>query len=300
MAISDSVKTDLLFKKVAFGVTETNTGKSPSEESIASPATILSTQVWQQADKIPTGAIAVPDIVEAHDTGVFLVRDPTVTSGKTWLAIRDPEFGLEDNNRLHDFIPFTVGPSYEVKIFTKDDLSGRLLPNTANEEWIFDYSAGVLFFPNNLPTSVTTDTLYITGYRYIGKKGVGSDESTTPQKQSVTLTYRTQTLALNQVEQFILPTGGMFVVQNLEVDVACKVECHTTSAYADKNPYVFLATDTHKSDDGSYVSNGNVYYGPRFITLMNLENPSSGASYWRITQLKGTGSINLTITVVAL
>ena len=41
----------------------------------------------------------------------------------------------------------------------------------------FDYSSGVLTFPNNVPASLTTNDIYIEGYRYIGPMGVSGGGS---------------------------------------------------------------------------------------------------------------------------
>jgi hypothetical protein len=293
MAVSDATKVDLLTKKVLYGVSDTSPNKAPGEESIASPISVLSTQVWQKADLIPTlQAAAVTDIVESHIAGVFLVKDPTVPAGTAWLAVRNATAGINDNNRLRDFIPFTVAPSYEAKVYTGTPFASgnRLLPNTSGNEWIFDYTSGVLTFLNALPAGANAP-LYLTGFRYIGPKGVGSS-STAPEAQF--LTYITPSLIRNQFVTFTLPTGTPFVLQDVSVDFDAKVECHSSSQYSDPNPYGFIATSSHLKDDGSYVSNGVTYYGPRFITLMNTESPSSGVTHWKITN---TGTVEAVITL---
>ena len=60
MAILDSAKVDLLFKKL-FGVakTDTPTNKGASNESIASPAINRGDKIWTQASSIPGTAAAV-------------------------------------------------------------------------------------------------------------------------------------------------------------------------------------------------------------------------------------------------
>lgn len=175
MAIGDSSKLDLLWKRVGYGVTETSSGKNAIEESIASPYIILGNQVWQEGDKIPNPASEIANVVEA--VSIQLIADPTVASKNSWLAVRDFPTGITTANRLGDFIPFTVAPSYEVKLYSDSAKTQRLLPGTSGFEWVFDYSAGVVWFANALPGGVTT--LYLTGYRYIGKKGVGSSSGGT-------------------------------------------------------------------------------------------------------------------------
>lgn len=303
MAINDSTKTDLLFKKVMYGVADTSTQKAPNEENITSPYAILSTQVWQEADAIPAGARAVARIVESHvdGNGAFLIRDPTVTTGTTWLVVRNLTDGPIASNRLRDFIPFTVDPSYEVRVYSQENQGGRLLPGTPDKEWIFDYAAGVLYFPSGIPTDAGNPPhMFITGYRYIGKKGVGASGNTGGAPTVSNITFITNSLGYDQFQNFTLDTGTMFVLQKIEVDGPCRIECHTTSSYNDTNPYIFVATDSHRVDDGSYTSNGQTYYGPRFITLMNLESPSSGKSFWKVTQASTGPAKPITIKVAAV
>jgi hypothetical protein len=69
MAISDTSKIDLLYKKL-FGVTKTDTAtnKSPSNEAIASPTLIRGDKVWTQASGIPAVAADTPGIVQGYLT----------------------------------------------------------------------------------------------------------------------------------------------------------------------------------------------------------------------------------------
>ncbi len=66
MAVSQAQIVDLLYKQ-AFGVTKTDTAqnKSPSNESIPSPALNRGDTAWTQADAIPNPAAAVANVVQA-------------------------------------------------------------------------------------------------------------------------------------------------------------------------------------------------------------------------------------------
>ena len=178
MAISDSAKVDLLYKKY-FGVTKTDlpANKSPSNESIASPALLRGDIVWQQATSIPPTAAAVTDVVQAYQTTsrIQCVADTTSTP----ISSVYPSW----KTNLTDWIPPEFGSTYFVKVYA--DTAGAADPTSTGTqlsdsgiagvgEWNFDYSAGVLnFIGGTIPAALTAaKVVFITGYRYIGTKGV--------------------------------------------------------------------------------------------------------------------------------
>lgn len=176
MAILDTEKVDFLWKKIIFGVTKTAGAlvKFGSNETIASPAPVLPSSVWKDGDDIPAEP-AVSAIVLDH-TGSSRIRattDPTSPANQTWLATST--FGDVDS-RLTAFIPPTFGSGYAVKVFVGDPQAGgtRIFPDTTNEEFVFDYSAGVLIFTGNIPAGVAASGIYLELYRYGGATGVGS------------------------------------------------------------------------------------------------------------------------------
>ena len=106
MAISDSQKVDLLYKKL-FGVAKTDLpgNKGLANEATASPTLNRGDKVWTQAGDIPTTPAAVPGIVQAYLTTsrIECTADATSTlvsgvypSWKTnltdWIT---PEFGAD-------------------------------------------------------------------------------------------------------------------------------------------------------------------------------------------------------------
>ena len=184
MAISDSQKIDLLYKKL-FGVakTDTSANKSPSNESIASPAFVRNDKMWFQSASIPGTAANVVGIVRPYLTTerIALAADTTTTPVSnvypTW------------KSNLTDWIPPEFGSTYFVKVYAEN--GGNLDP-TANTslsdagiggvgEWNFDYQSGVLnFIGGTIPAVLTgsasqTKVLYLTGYRYVGVIGVPTD-----------------------------------------------------------------------------------------------------------------------------
>lgn len=185
MAISDTQKVDYLWKKLGYGVAKTDTieFKRAYNESISSPLLMRGDLVWQRADDVPTIIpTASTDVVEIYDdsgTGsatVECVEDVTATNNRTW------------KTNLTDWIPPEFGSTYLVKIYV-DDINWPTPQTTGtpligagsgnDDEWFFDYQAGILhFIGTNLPTAIASGvadkSIYISGARYIGPKGVGS------------------------------------------------------------------------------------------------------------------------------
>ena len=178
MAISDSAKVDLLYKK-AFGVAKTDlsTLKSPSNESIASPALLRGDNVWQQATSIPATAAALTGIVQSYNSTSRI--QCTADNTSTPISSVYPTW----KTGLTDWIPPEFGSTYFVKVYV--DNTGASDPSSTGTqifdagiggvgEWNFDYQSGVLnFIGGTIPASLTSSKfIFIMGYRYIGSKGV--------------------------------------------------------------------------------------------------------------------------------
>jgi len=178
MAVSQSQIIDLLYKE-AFGVTKTDTAtnKSPSNESIPSPALNRGDTQWTQSDQIPGTAAAVAGVVQAY-LGVDAIEctadNTTVPVGgiyPTWVT------------NLTYWIPAEFGSTYNVQIWV--DSPGVANPTATGTQifadgsggtgqWFYNYQSGVLnFIGETIPASLTAGkVLYVVGYRYIGLVGV--------------------------------------------------------------------------------------------------------------------------------
>jgi hypothetical protein len=178
MAIAQAQYVDLLVKQL-YGVakTDTSTIKSPSNESIASPALIRGDTQWTQSDQIPGTAAAVANVVQAY-TGVNAVQcspdTTTVPVGgvyPTWLT------------NLTNWIPQEFGSTYVVQAWV--DSPGVANPTLTGTqifasgsggtgEYYYDNIAGLLnFIGGTIPAVLTSSkVIYIVGYRYIGLVGV--------------------------------------------------------------------------------------------------------------------------------
>ena len=187
MAISDTQKVDLLWKKVGFGKmkTDTNASKFAPNEANASDFIIKSTQIWAQDSSIPaTIPSANSSVVNVYLDSVSgateFVEDGTATDNRTW------------KTNITNWIPPTFGATYQLKVYaapsgTSDpQTNGTQLFETGSgndDQWYFDYQSGILnFIGTNLPTAIGTGTsnvLYAAGAKYVGTFGVTTDTSST-------------------------------------------------------------------------------------------------------------------------
>ena len=179
MAISDNQKIDFLWKKIGYGVAKTdqNSVKAATNEAVSSPLLIRGDQIWAYSDSIPqvfpadttTYVEIYNDSINGEDA-VQTVEDNTSTANRTW------------KTNLVDWVPVEFGAAYQVQVYAA--AAGASDPQTSgtrlfaagsgnNDEWFFDYKAGVLnFIGSNLPTSVNgTNVIYICGARYVGPTG---------------------------------------------------------------------------------------------------------------------------------
>ncbi len=204
MTISDTDKIDFLWKKVIFGVTKTASGasKSGANESIASPQVVNPAFIWSDSDQIPgtppTSTSAVVQVYTAANR-IHMTNDPSAPVNQTWLATTTA--GVL-NTLVGEFIPPLFGPGYVVQAYVGDPNSGpaaRIFQDTVNEEWVFDYAAGVLTFLGNIPAaktatigsgtvSVSTHGVYIIAYRYVGTVGGGGTSGDFVAKDGDTMT----------------------------------------------------------------------------------------------------------------
>ena len=182
MAVSDNQKVDYLWKKLAYGVskTDTNSNKLAPNESISSPLLLRGDKVWAEAGSIPASQPASnTSIVSVYSTSlpVEAVEDNTSTANRTW------------KTNITDWIPPEIGSTYQVKVYihTSGDAANAssgtqvfAVGSGNNDEWFFDYQSGVLhFIGTNLPNGVnfTGKSVYVAGAKYSGTMGVGTSNA---------------------------------------------------------------------------------------------------------------------------
>jgi hypothetical protein len=186
MAILDTEKVDFLWKRILYGVTKTAGAltKFASNETIPSPLPVLPSSIWRDASQItttPPGASTTSIAVMTGASRVRMTTDPTAPN-VAWFATSTFN---DITTRQIDFIPPTFGVGYAAKVWIGDPQVGpaaRILPDQTNEEFVFDYAAGVLNFVATVPAnktatvgsgsvSVASHGVYIEVFRYIGVKG---------------------------------------------------------------------------------------------------------------------------------
>ena len=117
-----------------------------------------------------------------------------------------------------------------------------------------------------------------------------------------TKTYETGEIASRAQAKFYLELGASVLLHSLSVSVPMTVEAFETPDYTDTNPYVFIPTDSHLSDDGStLLANGEIVFNRRYTILTNQESPKLDNIYFRITNNSDiASSTTLTIQYLTL
>ena len=185
MAITDAKKVDYLWKKLGYGATktDTNAAKKAPNEAIASPLLIRGDNTWNQASSIPgTMPGATAGVVTVFPTSGprETTNDGTAAANRTW------------KTGLTDWIPPEIGSTYQVKIYIHTASNAGSAASSGdqvfatgsgnNDEWFFDYQSGVLHFIGaNLPNGIsfTGKSVYVSGARYTGQKGLQNLSTTT-------------------------------------------------------------------------------------------------------------------------
>ena len=256
MAISDTQKVDYLFKKVGYTLskTDTATAKSPANESIPSPLITRGDYVWQQSSSIPSTIPAANSSVitiysDALSDTVKATVDSTATANRTWLT------------GLTNWIDPSFGSTYQAKVYVVE--SGTTNPQTSgyqlfadgsgnNDSWYFDYSSGVLNFPdtnlpyyaNGLAVSFTGKSIFVSGARYTGATGLANIALQTTYSNAVTFNSNVNANA-NLIVSNALTVNGNITTGNL-------------STVGNVTAYRFYGDGSQLTNVGSNYSNANV------------------------------------------
>lgn len=183
MAISDTQKVDLLYKKIAWAATKTDTNppKEAYNEANPSPLLIRGDTLWQLSASIPASIpSATSSVVQVYKDGGGAGYTATVEC--TELAVTDNRTW---STGLTNWIDPQFGSTYFAKVYV--DTAGSTTPQTTgtalqaaglnDDQWYFDYQSGILnFIGSNLPASIATGitgkSVFVSGARYIGPTGV--------------------------------------------------------------------------------------------------------------------------------
>ena len=169
MAISDSQKVDLLWKKVGFGKakTDTNAQKKAPNESVVSDLIIKPAEVWSDVGSIPSTIPSSNTTVLRIYTELETTEDSSATNNRTW------------KTNTTNWVPPKFGATYQLKVYVDSAGSGNPASNGTqlfetgsgnNDEWYFDYQSGTLnFIGSNLPSGVSDgNSIFVSGARYQG------------------------------------------------------------------------------------------------------------------------------------
>lgn len=131
-----------------------------------------------------------------------------------------------------------------------------------------------------------------TGRTYWGDGGAGAKIE---RKQ---WNYEIADLPAGAFHEFDIDIGIASIVYNLTVNRPVLVEVYSTALKNETNPYTFLPTLGHLSDDGTVLLNdGSVIQQRQYSIFANQESPVQNKVYGRISNIDGVaGNVSLSIT----
>jgi len=297
MAISDTQKVDYLFKKVGYTLskTDTATAKSPANESIPSPLITRGDYIWQQSSSIPStipgaNSSVITIYSDALSDTVKATVDSTATANRTWLT------------GLTNWIDPSFGSTYQAKVYVVE--SGTTNPQTSgyqlfadgsgnNDSWYFDYSSGVLNFPdtnlpyyaNGLAVSFTGKSIFVSGARYTGATGLANIALQTSYSNTVTFNSNVNANA-NLIVSNVLTVNGNITTGNLST------VGNVTASYYYGSGQFLTGIST-----GSTYSNSNVAaYLPTYSGNISAYNINANLITTSISAFGSNASININPT----
>lgn len=196
-------KEDLSFKTL-LNKRVTNSSKRHFEEFGDFTIDISASEIKAQDIPLNDPAAGISSGVVKGYTLFPLTKDNSVDGDQSYYAFSttDTTRSVTDN-RLRDWISDKWGSAYAPKLYDANDV---LVPATHASNWLFNAITGILVF--NGDTSTLAKPLKITGYRYIGKKGVKSGVAA-----GVSVTYN-QLKAL--VDNGTLEAGTQYLISDFK------------------------------------------------------------------------------------
>lgn len=111
-------------------------------------------------------------------------------------------------------------------------------------------------------------------------------------------TYTVPELAPGAIHEFEIEIGVASIVYNLTVSRPVQVEVFATPTKNEPNPYTFIATVGHLTDDGTVLmSDGSIIQQRQYSIFANQEEPPLPKVYATITNIDGVpGPVTLDLT----
>ena len=130
--------------------------------------------------------------------------------------------------------------------------------------------------------------------------GAGGTPGDVQRRQVVIHTI--ETLSVDGEVEFPLSLGTSSIILKLTVSRPVRVKAFSTPEKDEPNPYEFLATDDHLTDDGSQkLADGTIFRTRNYSILANFEDPAKNDIYFTISNVsEDEGQVILTITYVPL
>lgn len=249
MAISDTQKVDLLWKKIGFSKakSDTNANKKAPNEAIVSDFIIKPSTIWSDASSVPSTIPGSNSGVVIVYTGTETTEDITSTARRTW------------KSEIINWIPPSFGATYQLKVYSDTADSTNAVSNGTqlfetgsgnDDEWYFDYQSGVLhFIGSNLPSSVTSGkSIFISGAKYNGNTGFSGTSLTNANLVNATITSLSAPLEVKD--------GGTGVTSFTANSVLAAANSSTMDFKTGSNGQVMIVTnndvDFGDLDGGTY------------------------------------------------
>ncbi len=270
MAISDSQKVDLLWKKVGFGKakTDTNDSKKAPNEAITSDFVVKTEQIWSQSDSIPgvmpTANSSIVNVYLDSVSGALeTTEDATSTNNRTW------------KTNVTNWIAPGFGATYQLKVYaapsgtTNVQTNGTQLFETGSgndDQWYFDYQSGVLhFIGNNLPAAISTATsnvIHVAGGKYVGTTGLADaiGAAQTYRKGTLSQVYSDNSINEGDIIEVANAGDGEYAVYLAKQDNPSST-----------GQLTLITTRDGASADASTLS-ADVYYDIGTVTLGNVSS----------------------------
>ena len=297
---SDSQKVDYLWKKIAYGAAKTDISGNidATQEPYASPLLIRADTMWQQSGSIPA-------VIPSSNSSVVTVY-PTTLPIQCTSDAAIPTPNLTWITGVTNWIPPEFGSTYQVKVYIAP--TGQAANVTTkgtqvfatgsgnNDNWFFDYKAGILNFnSNNTPyasgsaISFTGNAVYISGGIYAGAFGLTSANSALGN-----ITFTGDTISTSD------PTGNVFLTATgngaVQVTGTSAVGLPSgTTAQRPANPSVGYAgwnTDTQTIE----IYSGNTWTVPGSATISSdVFTPNGSANSFSLSSTATTNGVLVSI-----
>lgn len=118
----------------------------------------------------------------------------------------------------------------------------------------------------------------------------------------ITVEYTVVNLVAGQTQSFELPMAKASIIYGLTLSKVAKITAWSTPDKDETNPYIFLATVDHLTDDGSTIlSDGSILRNRKYSIFVNMEDPATNKIYFDVENIDfQPGDVTVTITYLPI